>query len=817
MVIPGQLPARYIKDDAVFKLPFNELLAGLSAKQKQFDEGIATQDKLAGLRPKAGYSTEADLAKWDAQFLPQIEALTNELVTTGNYNKAKGTQLASSMVNNPLYQKIQRDYEYRPQVEKMIQEKAKGNILHFQDAQGNFIPMGGDSFDPSHYGQTLYADPHQYVQDNAKLIKPYFHKIKEAGLEWSPELGSYIKKTTSGRIEIIDDAKLAELFGPDATYIKSMWESNNPAIEYFKADRKRQGLPADLGAFSDFSLGVGQIMKVRKDGTSEVIDETAGKKVAGSTQSDKSMTPISTPVTYVAPGFKVGTTDKEVTEGIKALEDNLNSYQEQLTNPMSLINTEFSKFFQYPSPLTGEIMETVPIVTDEDGIQTVDINKMTEIVKGLPQELQQEYANKLTILGAENQKIIQTKNNLQGTKNLIEDLKRDVGYDNIDKNIIKEADKIYSEKFESNRIYNLAKLLKANLGVSDKLKLAKIGGSTDKEYVENATKIDPAFVDKYNIEASTTANEIAEKYRNTHIIKDPNAKAYYDRLKAINESQQFKGKRYGFAGFNDDEKKAMQATFNVALNNILTNPESLKYVASNKNVLEDDEEVSKKILEQLGKYTQENVDSESGETINKSFNLSGLRWDKADGWMLDVYVPGLEGVDTYTGKKWVEIPIDVNQPEIMNVIQNVYKLTDASFNDTLENVNSKLSNNRNYTSEKTNNLLGVPLKANTQTKFSRDTESKSTAVVNTYKVNLGGIEFTLNSPIEVAKLEDELYHSRTLFANKGAIMTTFDGKLVDNNSVNRKTDFTNRLRMEFPMININQADLLFKKIEANFQ
>jgi len=248
MVIPGQLPARYIKDDAVFKLPFNELLAGLSAKQKQFDEGIATQDKLAGLRPKAGYSTEADLAKWDAQFLPQIEALTNELVTTGNYNKAKGTQLASSMVNNPLYQKIQRDYEYRPQVEKMIQEKAKGNILHFQDAQGNFIPMGGDSFDPSHYGQTLYADPHQYVQDNAKLIKPYFHKIKEAGLEWSPELGSYIKKTTKGQIEIIDDAKLAELFGPDATYIKSMWESNNPAIEYFKADRKRQGLPADLGA-----------------------------------------------------------------------------------------------------------------------------------------------------------------------------------------------------------------------------------------------------------------------------------------------------------------------------------------------------------------------------------------------------------------------------------------------------------------------------------------------------------------------------------------------------------------------------------------
>jgi len=99
-----------------FKLPFNELLAGLSAKQKQYDEGVADTGALSKLFGEAGVSTQHLLENVKQKYNPEIEALTNKLAETGEYNPYEVQKLTNRILNDPERKIYEYDYKLRDKV-----------------------------------------------------------------------------------------------------------------------------------------------------------------------------------------------------------------------------------------------------------------------------------------------------------------------------------------------------------------------------------------------------------------------------------------------------------------------------------------------------------------------------------------------------------------------------------------------------------------------------------------------------------------------------------------------------------------------------
>jgi hypothetical protein len=124
---PGFVPAQLPTGQEYFKLPFNELLAGLSAKQDKFDKGLASVKGIPDLIPEAGLRTsglrQQVLSEIDADLNPILEKLT----TTGEYNPYEIEKIASKYKKDQRTSWLKQDAAMMPVANKLM---AEGNFKY---------------------------------------------------------------------------------------------------------------------------------------------------------------------------------------------------------------------------------------------------------------------------------------------------------------------------------------------------------------------------------------------------------------------------------------------------------------------------------------------------------------------------------------------------------------------------------------------------------------------------------------------------------------------------------------------------------------
>lgn len=231
-----------------FQLPFNELLAGLSAKQNKYDKGIADTSKLDSLFGEAGVSTGHLLEEVKSKYTPQIEAIKEKLATTGEYNPYEVEKLASSIVNDPKKKIYDYDFKLRDKVleTQASQEFPDAYMTGFNKKSNIWNPYQGTDVSglAEHYRLIKPADWNkEYQTDLGSSIK---EKIKEIDPTFSvqeiqnPDTGeSTYKILKKSGEEITWDRNLATqlLLKPTPsgrTLLDQLWETRNKPGKQFR-------------------------------------------------------------------------------------------------------------------------------------------------------------------------------------------------------------------------------------------------------------------------------------------------------------------------------------------------------------------------------------------------------------------------------------------------------------------------------------------------------------------------------------------------------------------------------------------------------
>jgi hypothetical protein len=231
-----------------FKLPFNELLAGLSAKQDKFDKNQVSTDNLSKLFGEAGIRTQDKLEAVKAKYQPEINRLTEQLYTTGNVNPYEIQKLATSITNDPDKKIYDYDFKIRDKVleTQASQEFPEGYMAGFDKKNQSWTPYTGSDLSglaegyrlikPADWNKEYQTDLGSSIKEKIKEIDPTFsvqeiqnpdtgestYKIlKKSGEEitWDRDLATQLllKPTPSGR-----------------TLLDQLWETKNKPGKQFR-------------------------------------------------------------------------------------------------------------------------------------------------------------------------------------------------------------------------------------------------------------------------------------------------------------------------------------------------------------------------------------------------------------------------------------------------------------------------------------------------------------------------------------------------------------------------------------------------------
>jgi len=395
-VVPGQAPAGYIDNINTFKLPFNELLAGLSAKQERYDKGLASAKVIPDLIPEAGLRTsglrQQVLSEIDADLNPILEKLT----TTGEYNPYEIEKIASKYKKDQRTSWLKQDAAMMPVANKLMAEgnfkyglqnwNKDGVIDQLQwtgqgmvDSQGNPVGSIGEAYN--------FIAPENYQAEFTNILKNSI--IPTITNKSSDEItiqtitlpdGSLKYKVRSLDGTTVQDfsvdeirSKLTEKVG-SSTLADQIFQSlpGNKVGPYYLELRKQQlGQKVDTETFTEDFIssifGLTYKKEEKKESTNFFSPATEGSG-SGKTKTTKPGTvPLSYP-TLTGTSYKdlsgnpitsASQLSSVVRTGPETLKSTMNTVEKTFNEEYGAHNLKVSKIID---PLTGgEIFEIVPI------------------------------------------------------------------------------------------------------------------------------------------------------------------------------------------------------------------------------------------------------------------------------------------------------------------------------------------------------------------------------------------------------------------------------------------------------------------------
>jgi hypothetical protein len=726
-----------------FQLPFNELLAGLSAKQKQFDEVSEKASALEALAPVGGYRTEdrasalknklftkaaefqEKLAKGDTSILPEIKSFAQRYVTDPEYIDVKADELARPLADKQLVEGNFPEYAqswYDVNNKKAIQTKP------------------GERFSAEWYQSMSPKDWLKEYQDNASLLKPLYENIATVGFTKLDEsTGQLYRETENGSREYLDENRLKEFLdpkGPHGAYVKTLYDARKEGHLFREAKEKQVGRDYPLERFALDNLNANLIRMFDKTTTSKsaakIGDGTSGSK---KTEKENNIVATGMDVSYtVNPQLKGINTEQDVQRVTKELTSELTEYKNVLNDPESDLNKLFYGMFDnVPLPLKEQSLGTIidnegnEIVVDKlpvinkDGIEYADVEKLKTYAQYIAPENKDKFINQLDNITQYNLGLERANNNLTGFNNIIQDLKLSAGFNKIPEKILERADKVYEAAYKHS-LY-----LKQEQGILSNL-------DTEKNEKE--------------------ARDLAEK-KVMKFLEDesPNAKKYYEGLKALSSPSDIAGKAWMLAGFTSAEATAANGLTTYAKGRLtgVSNTTDIKFTKGNKPIHEHPD-FEKKILPAINNFLQDAIGEEGESSANKMKNNTKLRWDEQDGWMLDVYIPGLrEGAPD---QNTIEIPINENDATQMSLVTNLFGNTNVQFGNNLQKINADINDFGFFKDDKLN--------------YSVITTNKITATdkglyqnIRNVTGKLDGIEIKFNSVVDATQFYTDLKDFKT--------------------------------------------------------
>ena len=110
-----------------FQLPFNELLAGLSAKQGQFDKADAEAKAIPDLIPEGGLRTTEERNRLMSELDAELNPITEQLYKTGEVNTYELQRIAKKYKNDPRINWLKQDAAMIAAANKLM---AEGQFEH---------------------------------------------------------------------------------------------------------------------------------------------------------------------------------------------------------------------------------------------------------------------------------------------------------------------------------------------------------------------------------------------------------------------------------------------------------------------------------------------------------------------------------------------------------------------------------------------------------------------------------------------------------------------------------------------------------------
>jgi hypothetical protein len=240
---PGFVPAQLPTGQEYFKLPFNELLAGLSAKQDKFDKGLASVKGIPDLIPEAGLQTQDIRNQIISEMDTKLNPLMQKLQTTGEYNPYELEQIASSIKKDPRLTWLKQDVAMMPEANKLMAEGQFNYGLQDWNKEGKVRQLswnGSQMVDPS------TGKPVGSIGEAYKYIAP-----ADVSAGMNKEFGRVLKENFR---EIPVDSEITAFFNPNTQkteYQYTVKEGTGQTIKSLTEDEVRAKLetPA-LGGYA---------------------------------------------------------------------------------------------------------------------------------------------------------------------------------------------------------------------------------------------------------------------------------------------------------------------------------------------------------------------------------------------------------------------------------------------------------------------------------------------------------------------------------------------------------------------------------------
>jgi len=393
---PGFVPAQLPTGQKYFELPFNELLAGLSAKQGQFDKAVAEKDALNKLIPEAGLRTQELRQGVLAELQTDVAPFEKQLYETGNVNPYQFKKIAEKYANDQRINWLKQDAAMIPAVNKLMAEgifdyglqdwknqqgidQLKWTGQGMVDSQGKPVSSIGEAY--------KFIAPENYQAEFANILKNSV--IPTITNKSSDEITQQIITLPDGsikyRVRSLDGTKtedfsvdeirrkLTEKVG-SSTLADQIFQSipGNKVGPYYLELRKQQlGQKVNTETFTeDFISSIFGLTYKKEEKKESTNFFSPATEEAGSSKT-KTAKPGTVPLAYPT---LTGTSYKDlsgnpitsaiqlsavVRTGPKTLKNTMSTVEKTFNKEYGVHNLKVSKIID---PLTGgEIFEIVPI------------------------------------------------------------------------------------------------------------------------------------------------------------------------------------------------------------------------------------------------------------------------------------------------------------------------------------------------------------------------------------------------------------------------------------------------------------------------
>ena len=382
-----------------FKLPFNELLAGLSAKQDKFDKAVAQENLLKTLVPEGGLQTSGKIR---SSVLADLEAdaapLREKLYKTGQVSPYEFEAIGKKYANDPRMTWLKQDAAMLAEANKKIAEGDFNYGLQnwYKDGQPRDLGWDGKTmFDPT-TGEKIgsigeayrFIAPENYQAEFTNILKNSI--IPTITNKSSDEITQQIITLPDGsvkyRVRTLDGTKtedfsvdeirrkLTEKVG-SSTLADQIFQSipGNKVGPYYLELRKQQlGQKVNTEIFTEDFIssifGLTYKKEEKKESTNFFSPATESKSGSGETKTAKPGTVPSKIVTLTGvpskdlsgnPITSASQLSSVVRTGPETLKNTMSTVEKTFNEEYKAHNLKVSKIID---PLTGgEIFEIVPI------------------------------------------------------------------------------------------------------------------------------------------------------------------------------------------------------------------------------------------------------------------------------------------------------------------------------------------------------------------------------------------------------------------------------------------------------------------------